>query len=166
EEKIDEMLKKTKVDYCDNRIFLDDENVESQIRSEIISKLASKISAFGNVRLKMVELQRTIANNKNVILDGRDIGTKVFPNADYKFFITASVEPRAKRRYEQLILSSHDVTLNNVLEDIKKRDESDSTRKNSPLLKAEDAMLIDTSNLNINEVVKIITDFIGGKNVL
>lgn len=166
EDKIDEMLKTTTVDYSDNKIYLDNENVESLIRSEIISKGASKISALKNVRVKMVELQRNIAKNKNVILDGRDIGTKVFPDADYKFFITASVDIRARRRYEQLILSSMDVNFNNVLEDIRKRDENDSTREISPLKKAEDAILIDTSNLNINEVVKTIADFIGGKNVL
>lgn len=166
EDEIDEMLKTTVVDYYDNKIFLDNENVDSLIRSEIISNLASKISALENVRFKMVELQRNIAKNKNVILDGRDIGTKVFPDADYKFFITASVETRAKRRYDQLVLSRMDVAFNNVFEDIKRRDESDSTRKISPLLKAEDAILVDTSNLNINEVVKTIADFIGGKNVL
>ena len=166
EDKIDEMLKTTTVDYSDNKIYLDNENIESLIRSEIISIGASKISALKNVRVKMVELQRNIAKNKNVILDGRDIGTKVFPDADYKFFITASVDIRARRRYEQLILSGMDVNFNNVLEDIKKRDENDSTREISPLEKAEDAILIDTSNLNINEVVKTIADFIGGKNVL
>ena len=142
------------------------ENVESLIRSEVISKGSSKISALKNVRVKMVELQRNIAKNKNVILDGRDIGTKVFPDADYKFFITASVETRAKRRYEQLKLSGADVDFNNVLSDIKKRDESDSTRKISPLKMADDAILIDTSNMEIDEVVKTIADFIGGKNVL
>lgn len=166
EDKIDEMLKTTTVDYSDNKIYLDNENVESLIRSEIISKGASKISALKNVRVKMVELQRNIAKNKNVILDGRDIGTKVFPDADYKFFITASVDTRARRRYEQHILNGTDVNFNNVLEDIKKRDENDSTREISPLRKAEDAILIDTSNLNVDEVVKAIADIIGGKNVL
>ena len=166
EDTIDEMLKTTKVDYSDNKIYLDNENVENLIRSEIISKGASKISALKNVRIKMVELQRNIAKNKNVILDGRDIGTTVFPDADYKFFISASVDTRSRRRYEQLILNGMDVNFNNVLEDIRKRDENDSTRQISPLKKAEDAILIDTSNLNINEVVKTIADIIGGKNVL
>jgi len=166
EDKIDEMLTTTTVDYYDNKIYLDKENVESLIRSEVISKVSSKISALKNVRVKMVELQRNIANDKNVILDGRDIGTKVFPDADYKFFITASVETRAKRRFDQLKLSGTFIDFNNVLSDIKKRDENDSTRKNSPLKMAADAMLIDTSNMEIDEVVKTIADFIGGKNVL
>ena len=166
ENKIDEMLKTTSVDYSDNKIFLDNENVEGLIRSEAISIGASKISTLKNVRNKMVELQRNIAKNKNVILDGRDIGTKVFPHADYKFFITASVNTRARRRYEQLLLSKAEVDFDNVFEDIKKRDENDSTREISPLRKADDAILIDTSNMDIQEVVKTIVDLVGGKNVL
>ena len=166
ENKIEEMLKTTSVDYSNNKIFLDNENVEGLIRSETISIGASKISTLKNVRDKMVELQRNIAKNKNVILDGRDIGTKVFPNADFKFFITASVNTRARRRYEQLLLSKAETDFDNVLEDIKKRDENDSTREISPLRKADDAVLIDTSNMDIQEVVKTIVDLVGGKNVL
>ncbi|MEA5094353.1 (d)CMP kinase [Sedimentibacter saalensis] len=166
EDTIDEMLETTEVDYSDNKIFLDKMNVESLIRSEEISKYASKISAFKNVRTKMVELQRNIAKNKNVILDGRDIGTKVFPDADFKFFITASVETRAERRYEQLLAGGTAADRDNVLEDIKKRDINDSTREFSPLKKADDAILIDTTHMEINEVVRKIKDFVGGQNVL
>jgi cytidylate kinase len=166
EDTIDEMLKTTEVDYSDNKIFLDKMNVESLIRSEEISKYASKISALQNVRTKMVELQKNIAKNKNVILDGRDIGTKVFPDADFKFFITASVETRAERRYEQLLAGGTDAERDNVLEDIKKRDINDSTREISPLKKADDAILIDTTNMEINEVVMNIKNLVGGQNVL
>ncbi len=166
EDTIDEMLKTTEVDYSDNEIFLDKMNVESLIRNEEISKYASKISALKNVRTKMVELQRNIAKNKNVILDGRDIGTKVFPDADFKFFITASVETRAERRYEQLLASGTNADRDNVLEDIKKRDINDSTREISPLKKADDAILIDTTHMKINEVVRNIKDLVGGQNVL
>lgn len=166
EDTIDEMLEKTEVDYCDNKIFLDKMNVESLIRSEEISIYASKISALKNVRTKMVELQRNIAKNKNVILDGRDIGTKVFPDADFKFFITASVETRAGRRYDQLVAGGTEADRDNVLEDIKKRDINDSTREISPLKKADDAILIDTTNMEINEVVRTIKGFVGGQNVL
>lgn len=166
EDTIDEMLETTEVDYSDNKIFLDKMNVESLIRSEEISKYASKISALKNVRTKMVELQRNIAKNKNVILDGRDIGTKVFPDADFKFFITASVETRAERRYEQLLAGGTAADRDNVLEDIKKRDINDSTREFSPLKKADDAILIDTTHMEINEVVRKIKDFVGGQNVL
>lgn len=166
EQKIDEMLKTTSVDYYNNNIYLDSNNVEGLIRDEIISIGASKISALNNVRNKMVELQRKISENKNVVLDGRDIGTKVFPNADYKFFITASEETRALRRYNQLLSEGRTADFSEVLSDLKKRDFNDMTRKNSPLKKAEDAILIDTTNMNLDEVVKTIADIIGGSNVL
>lgn len=166
EEKIDEMLKSTTVDYYNNNIYLDNENVEGLIRDEIISIGASEISALKNVRTKMVELQRKIAENKNVILDGRDIGTKVFPDADYKFFITASEETRAGRRYNQIAADGKAADYNSVLTDLRQRDKNDTTRKISPLIKAEDAILIDTTDMDLDEVVKAIADIIGGNNVL
>lgn len=166
EDKIDEMIKSTTVDYYNNNIYLDNENVEGLIRDEIISIGASKISALKNVRAKMVELQRKIAENKNVILDGRDIGTKVFPDADYKFFITASEETRAGRRYNQLASDGKAADYDNVLTDLKQRDKNDTTRKISPLIKAEDAILIDTTDMDLDEVVKTIANIIGGNNVL
>ena len=167
EKKIDEMLSNTKIDYFNNSIFLDNENVEGYIRNENISKLASNISKLNNVRNKMVDLQRFIAKNKNVIMDGRDIGTKVFPDADYKFFITASVEERAKRRYEELIHKGMNVLYDDILSDIKARDENDTTRKISPLKMAEDAIFLDTTKLEINDVVKIIISIVSeGLNVL
>lgn len=166
EQKIDEMLKTTSVDYYNDNIYLDNTNVDDLIRDEIISIGASKISALKNVRSKMVELQRKIAENKNVVLDGRDIGTKVFPDADYKFFITASEETRASRRYNQLLSDGKKADFNEVLSDLKQRDLNDMTRKNSPLKMAENAILIDTTNMNMDEVVKTIADIIGGSNVL
>lgn len=166
EYKIDEMLKSTSVDYYNNNIYLDNNDVESLIRDENISIGASQISALKNVRIKMVELQRKIAENKNVVLDGRDIGTKVFPNADYKFFITASEEIRATRRYNQLTASGFESEFNDVLSDLKQRDINDTTRTISPLIKAEDAILIDTTYMSLDEVVKTIADIIGGYNVL
>jgi len=167
EKKIDEMLSNTKIDYFNNSIFLDNENVEGYIRNENISKLASNISKLNNVRNKMVDLQRFIAKNKNVIMDGRDIGTKVFPDADYKFFITASVEERAKRRYEELIHKGMNVLYDDILSDIKARDENDTTRKISPLKMAEDAVFLDTTDIEINDVVKIIISIVSeGLNVL
>ena len=166
ENDIEEMLKTTNITYYDNQIYLDGENIEKQIREEVISKVSSKISALKNVREKMVELQRKIAADKNVILDGRDIGTIVFPNADYKFFITASMEERAKRRFEQLKASNIEADYKIVLQDIIKRDENDSTRQFSPLRMAEDALLIDTTNLDIQSVIKTIAQYIGGSNVL
>ncbi len=167
DEKIDKMLKTTKIDYLNNSIFLDDEIVDDYIRSENISKMASKVSRLRNVRLKMVDLQRNIASNKNVILDGRDIGTNVFPNADYKFFITASVEERAKRRYNELVSKSICVSYDTVLEDIKLRDYNDSSRQIAPLKIAEDAIVIDNTNMSIQEVQnKIISIVSEGLNAL
>ncbi len=166
ENEIAQMLDSTNVTYYNNQIFLDGENVEKLIRDEVISKLSSKISALKIVREKMVELQRKISVNKNVILDGRDIGTIVFPNADFKFFITATVEERAKRRYEQLNSNDMEADYHNILQDIKKRDENDSTRQFSPLKIAEDAILIDTSNMDIEETTRTIAQYIGGNNVL
>ncbi|WP_312812247.1 (d)CMP kinase [Sedimentibacter sp.] len=165
-DKISKMLNSTTVDYYDNNIYLDGQNVEGLIRDELISINASKISALAIVRNKMVDLQRKIAENKNVILDGRDIGTVVFPNADYKFFVTASEEVRAVRRYNQLIASNNNIIFENILADIKKRDEQDSSRKISPLRIADDAILIDTSDMILEEAVNKLVDIIGGPNVL
>jgi cytidylate kinase len=168
EDNINEMLKNTSVDYDNNCIYLDGENVNDKIRDEIISKMSSKISTIAYVRLKMVDLQREIAKNKDVVMDGRDIGTAVFPNADYKFFITATVEKRAKRRYNELIKKGMDVCFDDVLSDIIKRDNNDTTREISPLQIADDAILIDTTEKDINDVVKEILNHVlnGGKNVL
>lgn len=166
ENEIKEMLKSTVVDYQNNQIFLDDINVEGFIREEEVSIGASKISTLRSVREKLVELQRKISENKNVILDGRDIGTKVFPNADYKFFITASEEIRAKRRFNELADKGKTVEYKSVLSDLKKRDKNDSTRKLSPLIKANDAVLVDTTLMNLDEVVDYIAGVIGGRNVL
>ncbi|WMJ76213.1 MULTISPECIES: (d)CMP kinase [unclassified Sedimentibacter] len=163
---IDKMLENTTIDYNNNSIYLDNKNVENLIRDENISIGASKISTLKNVRIKMVELQRKIAGHKNVVMDGRDIGTKVFPNADFKFFITASETTRAKRRYNQIVEGGNNVNFENVLRDLKKRDINDRTRSISPLVKADDAILIDTTNMNLDDVVKAIVDIIGGSNVL
>jgi len=166
EDEIDKMLKTTSVDYSDSCIYLDNVNVESSIRAEDISIGASRISALKNVRTRMVELQRKIAENKDVVLDGRDIGTKVFPDADFKFFITASEQTRAERRYRQIEASGKAADFSNVLADLKQRDINDTTREISPLRMAEDAILIDTTDMDIDETVEAISRIIGGSNVL
>lgn len=153
ETQIDDMLSNTKIDYYNNNIFLDNENVEGYIRSENISILASEISKLKNVRTKMVVLQRMIAKNKNIIMDGRDIGTVVFPKADFKFFVTASVEKRANRRYNELKIKGLDVLYDDILSDIKARDKNDSNREISPLKIAADAVVIDTTDMNLEDVV-------------
>jgi cytidylate kinase len=134
-----------------NRILLDGEDVSEDIRADDISALASAISAIPAVRYKMVELQRKMGENGGVIIDGRDIGTFVFPDADVKFFLTADPEIRAKRRWLELQRKGIDKDFSEVLADLIKRDNNDSQRVLAPLKKADDALEIDTSNMTIQE---------------
>jgi cytidylate kinase len=127
--------------------YLNDVNVEKQIRSMEVAHDVSLVSKIGFVRKAMVEKQQEYGKNANVIMDGRDIGTVVFPNADYKFFVTASPEIRAKRRYDELMGKEGKVNFDEILENLKQRDLIDSTRKESPLRQADDAILVDTSNM-------------------
>ena len=108
----------------------------------------------------MVHIQRRVSENKSVVIDGRDIGTVVFPDAEYKFFITASIESRAQRRFDELKDSDSSVTLDQIQEEIKNRDHFDSTRENSPLRKAEDAIIVDTTHLDISGQVNMILEII------
>jgi len=134
-----------------NRIFLDGEDVSEDIRADDISALASAISAIPAVRYKMVELQRKMGEKGGVILDGRDIGTFVFPTAEVKFFLTASPEVRAKRRWLELQQKGINKDFSEVLADLVKRDNKDSQRALAPLKKADDAIEVDTSNMTIEE---------------
>jgi len=127
--------------------YLNDVNVEKQIRSMEVAHDVSLVSKIGFVRKAMVEKQQEYGKNANVIMDGRDIGTVVFPNADYKFFVTASPEIRAKRRYDELMGKEGKANFDEILENLKQRDLIDSTRKESPLRQADDAILVDTSNM-------------------
>lgn len=154
DDNIKKFLDSTIIDYNQNDVYLDGENVEPYIRNEKISKIASDISKIQDVREKMVSLQRDIASTKNIVMDGRDITTVVFPNADFKFYVTADAEIRAKRRYNELIKKGNKVIYEDILEDINKRDHNDMTRQISPLKIADDAMVIDTSNLDIDDVVE------------
>jgi len=138
-------------DNSKNRILLDGEDVSEDIRADDISSLASAISAIPAVRYKMVELQRKMGEKGSVILDGRDIGTFVFPDAEVKFFLTASPEVRAKRRWLELKQKGVNKNFSEVLADLVKRDNNDSQRALAPLKKAEDAIEIDTSNMTIEE---------------
>lgn len=134
-----------------NRIYLDGEDVSEDIRADDISALASAISAIPAVRYKMVELQRKMGEKGGVILDGRDIGTFVFPTAEVKFFLTASPEVRAKRRWLELQQKGINKDFSEVLADLVKRDNNDSQRALAPLKKADDAIEVDTSNMTIEE---------------
>ncbi len=147
------MLDTTEIDFSEGNIYLDGEIVNDYIRTPQISKQASDCSAIGIVRKKLVDLQQKMGASKSVIMDGRDIGTVVFPDAEYKFYVTASAEERAKRRYEELKAKGQDVDYNQVLEDINTRDHNDSTREITPLRKADDAIEVDTTTMNIEEVV-------------
>jgi len=122
-------------------------NVEKQIRSMEVAHDVSNVSKIGFVRKAMVEKQQKYGESANVVMDGRDIGTVVFPNADYKFFVTASPEVRAQRRYDELIAKEGHANYDEILENLKQRDFIDTTRAESPLRQADDAILVDTSNM-------------------
>jgi cytidylate kinase len=141
-------------------VFLNGEDVTDRLRSNEVSKLVSDISSVKEVRAKMVRIQRRISSNKSIVIDGRDIGTVVFPDAKFKFFITASIDSRAKRRFDELQESDSNVTLEQIEEEIKSRDHFDTTRDNSPLKKAEGAITIDTTHLSISEQVNMILEII------
>lgn len=147
-----------------NDLHLNGKNVEQEIRGMIVSGLVSKIAAIPEVREKLVEEQRKISKNGGVVMDGRDIGTVVFPNADYKFFVTANLETRAQRRYDEIKESQPQVTFEEVQKNLAERDHLDSTRKTSPLKQAEDAILLDNSNLNKNEQLLWVLSKIGEKS--
>ncbi|UYW02540.1 (d)CMP kinase [Flavobacterium agricola] len=132
-------------------MYLNGENVEKQIRSLEVSNQVSKIAAISEVRAKLVEQQQNMGKDKGIVMDGRDIGTVVFPDADLKLFMTADAATRAKRRYEELVAKGDDVAYDEVLKNVQERDLIDSTRTDSPLIKAEDAIAIDNSNLSKDE---------------
>ena len=151
-----EMAKKTSIDFRDNNIYLDSKIVNDEIRTLEVSKNVSDVAKIKEVRYLMVDLQREIGKNNAVILDGRDIGSYVFPNADYKFFLVATPEERGKRRYIELKEKGYDWTLEDIINDIIRRDEIDSNREFAPLVKAEGAIEIDTTGKDIDQVVDLV----------
>lgn len=159
-EKLAKMLEKIKVEieYSQNgnQLFLNDINVTKRVREADITKLASEIATIGIVRTKMVDLQRKIGENGGVIMDGRDIGTVVFPNADFKFFMVADVKTRAMRRWKEAKKKGEILNLDEVEKELIWRDNNDSKREISPLKRATDAIPIDNSNLTIEEQVQFI----------
>ena len=142
--------------------FLDGEDVSLKIREPHVSMAASNISSLKCVRLKMVEMQRKIASEMSCVLDGRDIGSYVLPNADFKFYITASVDVRADRRFKELSLKGHKVDFNQLKDEIEQRDYNDKTRDFAPLTKAQDAIEIDTSYMTIEQVISKVLSYIEG----
>lgn len=162
-EAVEDMLKNTKLDIIGNQFFLNGKDVSEEIRTPKVSAIVSPVSAIKEVRVKLVDLQREISKGKSVILDGRDIGTVVFPNGDVKIFLVASPEERAKRRLKEYEEKGVEADYESVLASIKERDYLDSTRKESPLKKAEDAHEIDSSTMSIDEVVEAISKYIDEK---
>lgn len=160
---IETMLKNTKLDIVGNQFFLNGKDVSDEIRTPRVSAIVSPVSAIKEVRVKLVDLQREISKGKSVILDGRDIGTVVFPSGDVKIYLVASPEERAKRRLKEYEEKGVEADYESVLASIKERDFIDSTRKESPLKKAEDAHEIDSSTMSIDEVVEVISKYIDEK---
>lgn len=151
-----EVAKRTDIDFRDNNIYLDSKVVNEEIRTREVSANVSDVAKIKEVRYLMVDVQREIGTRNDVILDGRDIGSYVFPNADYKFFLVATPEERGRRRYKELCEKGFEGTLEEIIKDIEKRDEIDSNREFAPLKKADDAIEIDTTGLGIDEVVETV----------
>jgi len=167
EEEVINALNKLNIGFDSNyRVYLDSQDITEDIRKEKVVKFVSEVSAISSVRRKMVDLQRDIAKEGNYILDGRDAGSVVFPNADYKFYLEASLEERAKRRYKEELSKEVDISFEEVRESIKKRDKYDSNRKDSPLVVPENAIIIDTTNMTIDEVAEEITDIFLNKKTI
>lgn len=154
------ILSNTKLDIIQNKFFLNGIDVSEKIRTPEVTNIVSEVATIKKIREKLVFLQREISKGKDVILDGRDIGTVVFPKAELKIFLIASPEERAKRRLEEYRKKNLNITYDEVLENIKKRDFIDSTREESPLKKAEDAIEIDSSNISIEGVASEISRYI------
>lgn len=151
-----------KIEYQngEQHVILNGENVTGLLRTEETGNMASKTSKYKEVRSKLVELQRELAKTTDVVMDGRDIGTTVLPDAFVKIYLTASSDARAKRRYDELVAKGEQCDLSAIKEDIEKRDYQDMHREISPLKQAEDAVLLDTSDMNIEQVVAAMRDII------
>ncbi len=163
-----EIAKNTEINFYGDSIYVDEKNKDDEIRSSEVTKNVSGVSKIKEVREIMVLLQRDITQKSSALLDGRDIGTVVFPNADYKFFLTAEVSERARRRYNQLLEKGIEVDFDSLVDEIRARDEQDMNRKVSPLKKASDAIEVDSTNMSIQEVVDFITKTVlegSGRNV-
>lgn len=153
---VDDISVSIKYEDGAQHVILNGEDVTGLIRTEEVGNMASATSVYGPVRTKLVALQQELAKTTDVIMDGRDIGTVVLPNADVKVFLTASVECRAKRRYDELVAKGQDADFDQIAKDIEERDYRDSHREISPLKQADDATLVDSSNMTIDEVVEAI----------
>ena len=154
---IEKVLNTVNLDMQGDKFYLNNVDVSTKIREKRINENVSKVASIKIVRSNLVDLQRKVSNNKNVILDGRDVGTVIFPNAQVKIFLIASPEERARRRYNEFLEKKIEITYDEVLKSIKERDHIDSTRDESPFVKADDAIELDSTNLTIDDVVNFIS---------
>lgn len=153
---------KSRIHFSGHKVFLNGEDVSLKIRTSLVDKRVSEVASIPEVRRILVRLQRQMAARGGVVMDGRDIGTSVLPEARFKFFLTATLEERAKRRYQDLIKTSPQITLKQVMNEMERRDLLDSTRGHSPLKVADDAVVIDTTGRSIEEVLDEIMSIVGG----
>lgn len=153
EDEICQNLSNIEISFDNSELFLNGNKLSKEIRTREVTNNASKVSSYKCVRDKMTSLQRLIAKGKNIVLDGRDTGSTVLPNAEFKFFLTASPEARAKRRFDQLLEDGMEAGFDQVLMEIKERDYKDENREISPLRVPENAYIIDSSDLNIEETI-------------
>ena len=159
-QRVVDLCSRTDVDFIDNYIYLDGQRLNEEIRTLQVSSRVSDVAKIPQVREFLLEKQREIGKRSDVILDGRDVGTHIFPDAKYKFFLNASAQERGRRRYQELIDKGQSVVLEEIIEDIKKRDYIDSTREVAPLVKADDAIEVDTTSMTIDQVVTYISDMV------
>ena len=160
ENKIVELAKNSKIEFIDGKTYLDGEDISKEIRTMEVTKIVSPVSSIVKLREILVDLQRKMAEDSDVIMEGRDITTVVFPNATYKFYLDADVEERAKRRYKENIEKGIDSSFEEILENIKKRDYNDMHKEVGSLTRTEDAHYIDSTNMTIDEVVSAIKKII------
>ncbi len=163
-EKVVPLLEEIKIEFCgdgdEKKIYLNGEDVSSAIREHAVSKMASDVSKIKEVRLFLVEQQRAIAKKNDVVLDGRDITSFVLPDSKYKFFLTATPEERARRRYEELKAKGSDISYETVLADVNDRDYNDTHRDFAPLVQTEDSVLIDSTNMTTDDVIEVILRYV------
>ena len=157
------ILETTKFDFAETHLGalnMNGENISAEISTSFVTEKVSRISSISKVRKKMVEYQRNMSKGKNVVLEGRDIGTIVFPNADYKFYLIADIQVRAQRRKKEMEAVGEHKSLEEILLFLKNRDQQDSSRKHAPLIKAKDAIELDTTELSIDEQVNYIINIV------
>lgn len=159
-QKVVDLCSRTEVNFVDNSIYLDGVRLGEEIRTLEVSSKVSDVAKIPQVREFLLEKQREIGKSSDVILDGRDVGTHIFPDTKYKFFLNASAQERGRRRYQELVDKGQTVVLEDIIEDIKKRDYIDSTREVAPLVKADDAIEVDSTSMTIDQVVTYISDMV------